>query len=284
MMVDEETVGALYRKLLNLYPRAFREQLGESMEQTFHDLCNERKQRTERGLLGFVLWLFVETGMGIIKEHVLLIGQGNRMKKMLNNPRSAAIISFILALPLTLLFLISVLEVEPFNGLLQSLFTAADGYRQNAFGLVVLLGALLLLPVGFLINLRGMVARADSERATAFRLTPAHLIIGGSVLLVVLITWADGVLYELRPFVPASGSGFIVGRVLFFLGLLALPVAFLLNLPGRLARAGPGGVRMFRPTSINLIAGAAILLIILMIASTFMLETIACSSGVPNCD
>jgi hypothetical protein len=31
------------------------------MEQTFNDLCNERKQQEERGWFGFLLWMFVET-------------------------------------------------------------------------------------------------------------------------------------------------------------------------------------------------------------------------------
>jgi len=278
---EQATVRALYKKLLALYPRTFREQLGESMQQTFNDLCNERKGQTEGGLFGFVLRTFVETALGIIKEYVFLITQGNAMKNIFANPKSAAIISFILALPLVILYSISAFEIEPFNGLLISLFTEADGYRQNALGKIVLISALLLLPVAFLINLRSMVTKAGSERTTPFRLTPAHSILGGSILFVVLITWADGVLYELRPFVTPLGSGAMLGQILFFLELLALPVAFLLNLPSRFAKAGSGGVQS---TSINLIIGAAILLVILMIASAFMLETIACSIGIPNCD
>jgi len=70
MAYDQETVRTLYKKLLSLYPRAFRERLGESMEQTFNDLCNERKQQTERGLFGFVLWMFIETSAGIVKENL----------------------------------------------------------------------------------------------------------------------------------------------------------------------------------------------------------------------
>jgi hypothetical protein len=66
MMYDHQTARALYKKLLGLYPRAFREQLGESMEQTFNDLCNERKQQAQGGLFGFVLWMFVETAIGIV--------------------------------------------------------------------------------------------------------------------------------------------------------------------------------------------------------------------------
>ena len=94
-MYEMNTVRTLYRKLLTLYPRAFREELGESMEQTFQDLWHE-KQQTKKELFGFVLWIFVETIFGIIREHVLSITEGDRMKNTLAIPRSAALISSIL--------------------------------------------------------------------------------------------------------------------------------------------------------------------------------------------
>ena len=87
-------VRALYKKLLALYPCGFREQLGESMQQTFNDLCRERQ--IEDGWFGFVSWMFVETAVGIVREHVLLITEGDIMKNMLAIPRSAALISSIL--------------------------------------------------------------------------------------------------------------------------------------------------------------------------------------------
>jgi hypothetical protein len=59
MTYDQETVRTLYKKLLTLYPRGFREQLGESMEQTFADLCNERKRQTQPGWFAFVLWILL---------------------------------------------------------------------------------------------------------------------------------------------------------------------------------------------------------------------------------
>src|SRR5262245_32959498 len=104
MWMNQDTARALYRRLLTLYPRDFRERLGESMEQTFNDLCNERKRRTERGGLGFVLRIFAETATGIIQEQMRSIREGSTMKNILTNPRSAAIISFILALPFAILF------------------------------------------------------------------------------------------------------------------------------------------------------------------------------------
>ena len=55
-------VHLLYKRLLTFYPTAFREQLTESMEQTFRDLWNEKRQ-TKKELFGFVLWTFIETAL-----------------------------------------------------------------------------------------------------------------------------------------------------------------------------------------------------------------------------
>jgi hypothetical protein len=94
MAYPQRIIHTLYKKLLRLYPRVFREQLGESMQQTFNDLCRERY--TKPGWFSFVLWMFVETAVGIIREHVLLSTEGATMKNILTNPRSAALISSIL--------------------------------------------------------------------------------------------------------------------------------------------------------------------------------------------
>src|SRR5688572_150343 len=60
----------LYAKLLLLYPRAFREQVGEGMQQTFGDLCLERR-RAGVGLFGFAIGTYADTALGIIKENIL---------------------------------------------------------------------------------------------------------------------------------------------------------------------------------------------------------------------
>ena len=96
MAHPQRTIHTLYKKLLRLYPRAFRERLGESMEQSFNDLCKERSQQAQYGWSGFVLWIFVETAFGIIREHVLLMTEGATMKNTLAIPRSAALISSML--------------------------------------------------------------------------------------------------------------------------------------------------------------------------------------------
>jgi hypothetical protein len=59
---------AWYAMLLRLYPRPFRERFDEGMAQTFHDLCLERRN-ANRGLFGFVLWIFFETSVGIVREN-----------------------------------------------------------------------------------------------------------------------------------------------------------------------------------------------------------------------
>jgi hypothetical protein len=57
-----------YAMLLRLYPRPFREQFGEGMAQTFHDLCRECKD-PKLGVFVYALWIFFETSVGIVKEN-----------------------------------------------------------------------------------------------------------------------------------------------------------------------------------------------------------------------
>lgn len=95
-MNEQVAAHALYKRLLRLYPIRFREQLGESMEQTFDDLCNTRRQQGQYRWYGFILWIFVETAIGIVKEHVRLLTEGDTMKNTLAIPRSTALISAIL--------------------------------------------------------------------------------------------------------------------------------------------------------------------------------------------
>lgn len=89
-MNTQKAIHKLYKKLLNFYPKKFREQFEDSMAQTFNDLYQERQ--TQTGWLGFITWIFFETALGIIMEHVRLMIEGNTMK----NTRFAALVSSIL--------------------------------------------------------------------------------------------------------------------------------------------------------------------------------------------
>jgi hypothetical protein len=84
----------LYARLLRLYPAPFRERFSESMEQTFNDLCRERRDQGA-SLLIFVLGLFAETAAAILRE---------RMVSLVPNPkvlvRAALVTVAVLSVPL----------------------------------------------------------------------------------------------------------------------------------------------------------------------------------------
>jgi catechol 2,3-dioxygenase-like lactoylglutathione lyase family enzyme len=77
----QEKMRMFYKQMIRLYPSEFREQFGDSMEQTFRDLCDEYPSRSGQGWNGFVLWIFAETAVGILKEWVDSIRQNFSIKK-----------------------------------------------------------------------------------------------------------------------------------------------------------------------------------------------------------
>lgn len=180
MVHEQNVVRVLYKKLLNLYPRGFREQLGESMEQTFNDLCNEKRQ-AEQGLFGFVLWTFIETTTEIIQEHILLLRQGGSMKNIVTNPKSAAVVGFLFALPFLILNMIVGSRIEPFFS-----FVRPDTHT-SPFEYVLLAVVLLLIPIGGFIAARPMLQKgANGERKFYLlnMILAAFLIAGGVALFV----------------------------------------------------------------------------------------------------
>lgn len=196
MMYDQKTVRTLYKKLLTLYPRAFREQLAESMEQTFNDLCNERKQQPAQGLFGFVLWMFAETAIGIAREHMLRMKAGNMMKSITTNPRSAAIISFILALPFALLFTLLVLHIEPNFGPLRPLLINPDPDQPNVLGSLIVLGAFLLSLMAFIVNLTPIVRNVRAGNSiTAY---PSNVLLA-IVILFFITGFVGGIIVDQYP-------------------------------------------------------------------------------------
>ncbi|MGH7598481.1 MAG: hypothetical protein ACREOI_19160 [bacterium] len=133
------------------------------MAQTFNDLCNERKQQAERGLFGLVLSMFAETAIGIIKEHILLIRQGDAMKNIISKPKSAALLAFLLFLPAMLLNTIAANEIEPFFTFFK--VGTSGGFWANPIGYLAIIVCLLLLPVGGVIAIRPMIQKgADGTR------------------------------------------------------------------------------------------------------------------------
>ncbi len=184
-MFEQKTIRSFYKKLLAFYPRVFREQFGEAMEQTFNDVGNERKQQAKQISFGFLLWMFIETFAGIIKEHLIQIKRGATMENIISNHKSAAISGFLLAMPLAVLLLIMIYDIEPLSGFYKTLTTEADGYRINVFGRIFEIGALLLLPLGFIISLVPIVRNARA--GYGFTANPVNLLIAVALFIFIAI-------------------------------------------------------------------------------------------------
>ena len=92
--------------MLRLYPKPYHERFGEGMEQTFNDLCRERTD-ANGGLFGLVLWMFVETFAGIIKE----------------NLREGSVMSWIFGIAVVAIGVLNVLLVHPVPGIVYLLLS-----------------------------------------------------------------------------------------------------------------------------------------------------------------
>jgi len=177
MTYSHETARDLYRKLLTLYPRDFREQLGESMWQTFNDLCHEWKCEPKQGRFAFVLWMFIETSIGIIKEHTLRIVQGDSMKNIFMNFRSPALISLILLVPFMIM---EVVNRRNFN----------EGFPIPLFVIMW------VLPILFIVTLMPIVRNVRAGNSIIA--SPINLLI--RVIILVFIAWMwTGILIDQMP-------------------------------------------------------------------------------------
>jgi hypothetical protein len=155
-MIQRNTARILYKKLLILYPKAFRERLAESMEQTFNDLYKERYIQGDG--FSFVLSTFIETASGIMREHVLIISQGDAMKTISSSPGLAALIGFLCSMPFIVMNALVGNQVEPFLS-----FIRPNGHTSTfEYGLLAFV--LLLLPLGAFITLRPMLQKQRDEK------------------------------------------------------------------------------------------------------------------------
>jgi hypothetical protein len=111
MADNQNMLHSLYKKLLRFYLKDFREQLAESMEQTFNDHYLEMRN-AQQGLFSFTTWTFAETTIGIFREHILLISPGEIMQTTLKTLGSSTLISLLLILPF---MLIEVINRRNFN-------------------------------------------------------------------------------------------------------------------------------------------------------------------------
>lgn len=84
--------------------------------------------------------------------------------KQLLTPNIAALIGFLLALPITVLFSVLMFEMKPMEALFKSVLTN-DGNMPNILGRIYMFVGLLALPVGLVISAWPMVRKGkDGKR------------------------------------------------------------------------------------------------------------------------
>ena len=122
--------------------------------------------------------------------------EGDVVKNILVNPRSAALISLILSLPLGLTFVAFMFDIELLEKPINNLFII-DGSQGdiNTLGRIVIYGGLLMLPVAFALNLRSMLRREGVEGNR--RLYTLNLIVGALILLLIIFTWSGLIVEEI---------------------------------------------------------------------------------------
>ena len=277
MTYDARMMHAVYRKLLALYPRRFREQFGESMQQTFQDLWNEKRQ-TKKGLFDFVLWTFIETAIGIIREHLLLISPGDIMQTILKITGLSGFISLLLILPLMIMEVVNRRDFhEDFP---VALFFAM---WLNLFAVIVI-----VLPIvrGRRTGKHDLANPVPTKKNTLLTNPKSAALISIALLLspgILPLLDSVGWLSVDRLFNgPNPEVAYLPGQIL-SISLILFPIA--------------AGIIAGRPIVNTLRAGGSMfahpinLIIVVLISSTlaygfasFLIDQWPCFIGVPNCD
>jgi hypothetical protein len=277
MLYEREIVHTLYRKLLGLYPRAFKEQLGESMERTFQDLWNEKRQ-TKKELFGFVLWTFIETAIGIFREHLLLISRGDVMQTTLKTLGSSAVVSFLLILPFMVM---EVVNRRNFNEEFPVMLFFVMWLNLFAISLI-----LLPIVLGRRTGNHDMTNPVPAQKNTLFTNPRSAAMISGALILapgILPLLNSVGWLSLDRLFNgPNPEVAYLPGQVL-SLGLILFPVAAGM-IAGRpiVSTVRAGGSLFAHP--INLIIVVFIVSTFAIGFSSFIIDQWPCFIGVPNCD
>lgn len=273
------TVRMLYRKLVALYPREFQERLGESMQQTFQDLCNEKRQ-TKKELFGFVLSAFIETAIGIFREQLLLISSRAILQATFINLGSSALISVLLILPLMIMEIVNRRNLnEEFPFMLFFVMWL------NLFAI-----SLILLPIVRSRRMRNPdVANPVSAQRNTFLSNPRSAAIISVVLILspFLLSWLDSLSWvplDLNrlfngpnPEVPYPPGQIIA---LFF---FSIPIAAGIIAGGPIVRNLRAGGSLFA-YPIHLIIVVLIVSTMVIGVGGLVIDQWPCFMGVPNCD
>jgi len=277
MSNKQDRVRRFYRRLIAFYPRAFREKFAEPMEQTFHDLCKE-KMRTKKEWFSFLVWTFIETVIGILKEYLWLVSPGDSMQTIGRNLGSSGAVSFLILLPFMFM---EVINRQDFNeGFPYMLFFVM---WLNLFAI-----SLILLPI---VQARRTANHGKPDSVTAqgdtFSTNPRSALIISIALflfpvaLFVLnsIGWAPlaAMLNGTNP-----EQTYIPGQVIALL-LISIPVAAGIIAGRPIVRTMRTGGSLFAHP-MHLVIVSVILVLFTAGVVGLIVDQWPCFMGVPNCD
>jgi hypothetical protein len=247
------------------------------MQQTFQDLCNE-KRLTKKALPGFILWTFIETAIGIFREHLLLIAEGGIMPTVLRNLSSSTAISFLLILPFMIMEIINRRNLnEEFPFML---------FFVMWLNLIAISLILLTIVRGRRTGNHGMAVPFPPQRKTLL-INPKS-----AVIISVIVFLSPGILPLLdsvgwlsldRLFNgPNPEVAYLPGMFL-SLSLIFFPVAAGMIAGKPIAHTLQTGGRLFAHP-INLIIVVFIVSTFAVGLATLFIDQWPCFIGVPNCD
>lgn len=261
MRCEKESLLALYKRLISLYPRVFRERFGESLEQTFSDTCNEESKLKGSISLPFVFSTFAETAIGVIKENLYEIKGANQMNYWLKNVFIAGTISLILAVVFTFgTFFSDNSETQ----LAEFSFPVSDFLR-----------GWLIQTVVFTFIVSGL-RTGDSDSTKNLLGTLAAAVLFGALLIapfVFMEYWNN----------PVIQSGQIPFPFMLFIGLWLTPVMFFLGVTPIVRSVWAGESVLANP--ISLVLRVVFLGFLAILWLNLILDQMPCFlGGVPGCD
>ena len=247
------------------------------MERTFQDLWNEKRQ-TKKELFGFVLWTFIETSIGICREHVVLISQGDIMQTIPKTIGSSALISLLIIFPFMVM---EVVNRRNFNEDFPVMLFFVMWLNLFAFSLI-----LLPIVLGQRTGNRGIASPVPTQENTLLTNPKSAAMISVALILapgIRLLLNSVGWLSLDRLFNgPNPQVAYLPGQIM-SLGLTLFPIA--------------AGIIAGRPIVGTLRAGGRLfahpfhLVIVIFLLSTFaigfasfIIDQWPCFMGVSNCD
>jgi hypothetical protein len=252
------------------------------MEQTFNDLCNEKRQ-TKQSLFGFVLWTFIETTLGICREYLFLVFPGGVMQTTLKTLGSSTLISLLLILPLMIM---EIVNRRNFNE--DFPFVLFFGLWLNLFSV-----NLILFPIvrALRTGKQGITNPVSAQENTPLTNPKSALIISVVLILsVVLLSFLASLGWQPLEHLlnnpnpeGASVFGIQVASQLIILILLSLPIAAGIFASGPIIKVLQTGGSLFT-YPIHLMIVVVISLLIVTGITSLIVDQWPCFMGVPLCD